>query len=174
MRRPLHALACIGTAFHHAFELGAGVGLVFQPQLGLSGAVALWGTLLPAWFAVAVRGAWPGWERPLALAAGLSLGGVAVHYTMWPWETRRGVPLLTQAEGLRPGHLPAYNAILYGWAAAAALALLRETPRGSRRWAFPGMLATIPLRRSARHHFVWIREQAGHDPAWWNRAFAAR
>src|SRR5438132_5569263 len=98
MRRPLHALASVGTAAHHAFELGAGVGLVFQPQLGLAGSLALWCTLLPAWFTVAVRGTRPGWEGPLAVAAGLSLGGVALHFTMWPWEVRRGVPYLTGAE----------------------------------------------------------------------------
>jgi hypothetical protein len=173
MRRPLHALTCSMTALHHAFELGSGVGLVFQPQLGLAGSFALWGSLFPAWFAVAARGRHPVWDRPLALAAGMSLAGVGVHYAMWPWELRRGVPFLTQAEGLRPRKLPAYNAILYAWAAAAMLALLLETPRGSMRWAVPGVIATIPLSRSARRHFVWIRDQAVTSPAWWNRAFAS-
>ena len=28
MKRPFHALTCLGTVAHHAFELGAGVGLV--------------------------------------------------------------------------------------------------------------------------------------------------
>src|SRR5207237_10339479 len=56
VKRPLHALACLGAASHHAFELAAGVGLVFQPYLGLAGAFALWGISLPAWLAAAVAG----------------------------------------------------------------------------------------------------------------------
>src|ERR1051325_6174375 len=83
-RRPLHALACLGAASHHAFELAAGVGLVFQPYLGLAGAFALWGVSLPAWFAAAVAGS-ERWDRPLAFLAGLSVGGAAVHFTLWPW-----------------------------------------------------------------------------------------
>jgi hypothetical protein len=171
MRRPFHALTCLGAVSHHAFELSAGVGLVFQPWLGLGGSGALWSVSLPAWWLAAARGS-PAWDRPLALAAGLSLGGAAIHYLLWPWELRGGLPYLTEAEGLRSVNLPAYNAILWGWMAAAGTALLRETPRGARRWAILGVAGALPLRASARHHFVWVREQARTNPAWWNRAFA--
>jgi hypothetical protein len=171
MRRRWHALTCLATATHHLFELVAGTGLVFQPYVGLRGATTLWSVALPGWFLAARRGS-PKWDRPLAFLAGLSIGGAAVHFTLWPFETSRGVPLLVEAEGLRPDQLPAYNAVLYAWALSAAAALLRETPRGARRWALAGMLAAVPLRFSARHHFRWIKEQARSNPAWWNRAVA--
>ena len=171
IRRPFHALTCAGAAAHHAFELGVGVGLVFQPWLGLPGAAVLWGTQLPAWFAAAARGS-ERWNGPLAAAAGLSLGGAAIHYTLWPWKLRGGLPYLIEAEGVPPDRLPAYNAVLWAWMAVAAAALIRETPRGLRRWAVVGFAAAVPLRASARHHFVWIREQARTNPAWWNRALA--
>lgn len=171
MNRPLHSLAALGAATHHLFELAAGTGLVFQPYLGLRGAAALWSVGLPGWFAAAARGS-PRWDRPLAFLAGLSIGGAAVHFTLWPVEVRSGVPVLVEAEGLRPEHLPAYNAVLYAWALSAAAALALETPPRARRWAVVGALAAVPLRWSARHHFDWIKEEARTNPAWWNRALA--
>ena len=173
MRRPLHVLTAVGAVAHHGFELVAGVGLVFQPYLGLGGAAALWGIGLPGWLVIAARGSGR-WDRLLAVLAGLSAGGAAVHYTLWPVEVRRGLPLLVEAEGLRPESLPAYNALLYGWAGVAVAAVLLETPSEERRWAAAGMVAALPLRASARHHFRWIREQAETRPAWWNRALAER
>jgi hypothetical protein len=173
VRRPLHGLTSVATAIHHGFEMGAGTGLVFQPYLGLRGATVMWSVVFPSWFAVAARGS-ARWDRPLAFLAGLSIGGSAVHFTLWPWETRASLPFLTEAEGLEPGQLPAYNAVLYTWALAAIAALARETPRGARRWALAGLIAAAPLRFSARHHFRWIKEQAREHPAWWNRALAAK
>ena len=169
MRRPWHVLTCLAAASHHVFELGAGTGLVFQPYLGLAGAGALWSVVLPSWLIAAARGS-SRWDRPLAFAAGLALGGTVVHYTLWPVEDRNGLPVLVAAEGLRPGQLPAYNAVLYAWGLSALVALVKETPRGARRWAAAGALAAVPLRFSARHHFRWIKEQARANPAWWNRA----
>jgi len=162
-------MTCVATAAHHLFELGAGTGLVFQPYIGLGGAAILWSAALPGWLAAAARGS-SRWDRPLAFLAGLSIGGAAVHFTLWPVEMRRGVPVLAQAEGLRPEQLPAYNAVLYAWAIAAAAALALETPPRARRGALAGALAAVPLRSSARHHFTWINEQAVVNPAWWNRA----
>jgi hypothetical protein len=162
-------MTSVATAAHHGFELGAGTGLVFQPYLGMSGASTLWSVSLPAWFAAAARGS-SRWDRALAFLAGLSMGGAAVHFTLWPWERRAGLPLLTEAEGLKPGQLPAYNLVLYAWAFTAAAALAFETPWKARRWAVPGVLAAVPLRFSARNHFSWIKEQARSNPAWWNRA----
>jgi hypothetical protein len=172
MRRRLHALTALATAAHHLFELGAGTGLVFQPYVGLERAVALWSVVLPGWFAAAARGS-KRWDRPLAFLAGLSIGGATVHFTLWPFRLRRGLPVLVEAEGLRPEQLPAYNVVLYGWAMAAMAAVAVETPAKARPWAVAGMLAAIPLRWSARHHFTWIKEQARINPAWWNRALAA-
>jgi len=173
VRRPLHTLTALATVAHHGYELGAGTGLVFQPYLGLGGSAVLWATSLPVWVGIASLGG-PRWDRFLAFLAGLSVGGAAVHFSLWPWEARRGLPLLTEAEGLQPGQLPAYNTILWTWAAAGLGAILRETPRGARRWAVAGTLAAVPLRASAAHHFRWVKEQAATHPAWWNRAVRPR
>jgi hypothetical protein len=153
-------------------ELAGGVGLVGQPWRGLRGAGALWGFGLPGWIAISARGS-RRWTPALGYLAGLSLGAAALHYILWPVQWRRGLPVLRQAEGLRAGQLPAYNAILYAWAAVAAGALVFETPRRSRSWALPGFLTAMALQRAARAHFVWIEREAATNPAWWNRAFGA-
>jgi hypothetical protein len=168
----MHALTGAGAVAHHGFELAAGVGLVFQPWLGLRGAGALWGFGLPGWIAISARGS-RRWAPVLGYLAGLSLGAAVLHYILWPVEWRRGVPVLRQAEGLRAGQLPAYNAILYAWAAVATGALAFETPRRSRWWAVPGFVTAMTLRPAARAHFGWIEREAATNPAWWNRAFAA-
>lgn len=168
MKRPFHALTTVGTAAHHTFELGAGVGLVFQPELGLPGSLALWGTALPMNLVRAKNGS----ERSdglLAFSAGAALGGVSVHYMLWPWEWRRGLPWLTEAEGLSPKQIPFYNALLYAWAASALAALARETPPRARKWAALGVALTVVFRHSARYHFKWVNEQAKVNPRWWNR-----
>jgi hypothetical protein len=169
VNRPLHGLTSAGAVAHHGFELAAGVGLVFQPHLGLAGAAGLWGIGLPGWAWLASR---PGhrWERLLAFLAGMSAGAGVVHYTIWPVRLRRGLPMLVEAEGLRSQHMPAYNAILYGWTAAAAAALVLETPPVRRRWAIPGFVIPFLLRPNIRHHFIWLKAEAAVRPAWWNRA----
>jgi hypothetical protein len=43
-------------------------------------------------------------------------------------------------------------------------------PRHARPWALAGLLMAEPLRRSARHHFKWAREQARKDPDRWSPA----
>jgi hypothetical protein len=168
-RRPFTALTAIGTAAHHGFELASGVGLVFEPFLGRRGAIALWATQLPAWLVQA----WVGGERfdrVLALSNGMGFAGALVHFAEWPWELRHGIPTLTEAEGLTAEQLPAYNLILQGWAVSGALALLFETPGRARRWALGGLVMGEPLRRSARHHFRWAREQARKQPERWSPA----
>jgi hypothetical protein len=173
MKRPFHALAVAGTAAHHVYEVNAGVGLVFQPFMGLPGSIAYWSTNLPALAWAAARGG-ERFDKPLAFAAGTGLSGALVHFSLWPWKLRRGLPVLTEAEGLSPLQLPAYNAILWAWIVASVLALLRETPKGARRWFAIGLLNGIPLRLSAKHHFAWAAEQARTNPAWWNRGLQSR
>jgi len=168
--RPWHVAAASGAIAHHVFEVGAGVGLVFQPWLGLGGATALWGTLMPTWLA-STRVRWRGVEAALALAAGMSGGAVALHYAMWPWKLRP-LPYLVRAEGLRRRDLPAYNAILWAWGAAAIGALAFETPPRLLPVAALGGAAALGFRPSARRHLEWTREQAVSHPAWWNRAFS--
>ena len=168
-RRPFGALAAVGTAAHHGFETRAGVGLVFEPFLGRRGAVALWSVALPAWVALAASRS-PRFDGPLGLNAGAGLSGALVHFVLWPWSLKRGLPMLDEAEGLTEAQLPAYNAILWGWIAAAALALAVETPRSARWWAIAGLCMGEPLRRSAEHHFRWARRQAELHPEDWSPA----
>ena len=158
--KPFGALCAVATAGHHGFELRAGVGLVFEPFLGRRGALALWGVVLPGWVAMALSGD-ERFDRILAFSNGTGLAGGLVHFAEWPWELRRGIPALTAAEGMPPERLPAYNRVLRAWIAAGALALALETPRRARPWALLGLAMGESLRRSARHHFRWLREQGG-------------
>jgi hypothetical protein len=168
-RRPWTVLAATLTAAHHGFELSNGVGLVAQPELGLVGAGALWAAHIPTWIAGAAKGG-QRWDRLLAVWSGAALGGAVVHFLIWPWRrSALGIPILAEAEGLGAAKLPAYNALLYGWGAAAALSIALEVPRRQRPWALLGFAALPLLRRSAQHHFSWILDQAAVSPAWWNR-----
>jgi hypothetical protein len=173
-RRPrLFALGAVaGTAAHHGFELASGVGLVWQPELGLGRAATLWTVQLGSWAALATRGQRRA-DPVLAALAGASLAGVAVHFVLWPWERGRvGLPRLTAAEGLSAWQMPTYNTILRAWALASAGAIVFDTPPGSRRWALVGGASLPVFVASARHHFEWIKLQAASDPAWWNRGVA--
>jgi hypothetical protein len=169
VQRPWTTATAILTAAHHGFELSSGVGLVLQPELGLGFAGALWGTGIPAWIRIA-NGDDTRWDPLLAAWSGASLAGVVVHFSLWPWRYNKlGIPVLTEAENLPSPSLPVYNALLHVWAATSALSIIREVRPGARRWAWLG-LATIPLlRRSARHHFSWLEQEAVNNPAWWNR-----
>jgi len=167
-RRPFTALTALGTMAHHGFELRSGVGLVFEPFIGRRGAIALWTVQLPGWLLSALVSDDRRAERLLALSNGMGLSGAIVHFVEWPWELRAGIPHLTEAEGLTAEQLPAYNAILHLWFASGLLAVLTETPTHARRWALLGVLLGEPLRRSARHHFRWAREQAIKDPERWS------
>jgi len=156
-------------AAHHGFELASGVGLVWQPELGLSRAAILWTAQLAGWAALAVRGGRRA-DPVLATLAGASLAGVVVHFVLWPWEVGpAGLPMLIEAEGLSRRQLPAYNTILWGWAAASVGSIAFEVPRERRRWAVVGAAALPMFVVSARHHFHWVTEQAASNPAWWNR-----
>jgi hypothetical protein len=170
MRRPWTTATAILTAAHHGFELSSGVGLVLQPELGLWFAGALWGTGISAWIRLAAKRDDTRWDPLLAAWSGASLAGVVVHYSIWPWRHNKlGIPVLTEAEGLPSSSLPAYNALLHVWALTSALSIIREVRPGARRWALVG-LATVPLlRRSAQHHFSWLKQEALTNPAWWNR-----
>ena len=169
LRRPFGAGSTLGLLAHHAFETRAGVGLVFEPQLGRRGALALWGTYFPLMLLASTRE-----ERVaghlLAFNAGIGVAGVLVHFRAWPWSLHGGVPLLDEAEGLRPDQLPAYNSVLWAWMACSALSLLAETRSGSRRFAAAGLLSFPVSLASARHHFRWAREQARLQPERWSPA----
>jgi hypothetical protein len=161
--------AVLGTAAHHSFELGSGIGLVFQPELGLAGSGALWSIQLPLWAAMAARGS-TRFDRQLAVLSGTALGGALVHFFIWPWHRNRyGLPVLTEAEGLDQTRLGAYNAVLYAWGCSAAASIIFEQSPRTRRWSLVALAATPALALSAKHHFRWINQQARENPAWWNR-----
>lgn len=172
--RPWSVVAAAGTAAHHGFELNQGVGLVLQPELGLFGAGALWGTQIPLWAGLAWRGG-SRWDGLLAAWSGAALAGGLVHYVLWPWRRGRiGLPVLTEAEGIPASKLPVYNAILRAWLAGALVSIATEVPRRDRKWVLAGF-ATMPLQiLSARHHFTWLDDQATTRPAWWNRSARPR
>jgi hypothetical protein len=167
-RRPFSVLTAVGTAAHHTFEVRAGVGLVFEPFIGRRGAVAMWSAGLPAWALAAWVKEGESVEKWIALNNAAGLAGAIVHFIEWPWERRRGIPYLTEAEGMTAEQLAPYNAVLHLWTLAGMLAVTLETPRHARKWALAGLLLGEPLRRSAIHHFRWAREQAERDPERWS------
>lgn len=168
-RRFLHAATFAGTASHHGFELGKGVGLVLQPELGLVGASAFWTAVLGASIGVSLRGS-SRWDKALSFGIGANVGAAMIHFILWPWELRNGVPVLTEAEGLPEEDLKAYNTLLNAWGLIGIATILAEVPSGARRYAIAGCLATLPLQKHARYHFRWLERQAQENPAWWNRA----
>jgi len=169
LRRPFAAGSTLGLFAHNAFETRAGVGLVFEPELGRRGAYALWAGLIPLGLLAAARGGrWA--ERLSAFNAGIGAAGVAVHFKAWPWSLHRGLPMLDEAEGLSEDQLPAYNAVLWAWGIASALSLAAETKRSSRGFAIAGLLNFPILLASADHHFRWAREQAKLEPERWSPA----
>jgi hypothetical protein len=165
--RPLHAAAGAFTALHQAVELAFGTGVIGQSAVGLGPAIAASAVLDGGWVYLAGR------RRAgpvLAFLAGLGIGVPAVHFRLWPWRLRP-VPVLTEAEGLPRRLMPVYNAILYGWAVAAGLALLRETPRRERFLAVPGIISVFAARRAVERHFEWMAAEGKRNPQWWNRAW---
>ena len=162
--------SALGLLAHNAFETRAGVGLVFEPELGRRGAIALWGALFPLMLLSAARGGRTN-ERLSAVNAGIGAAGVAVHFAAWPWSLHGGVPMLDEAEGLTEEQLPAYNAVLWFWLATSLLSLAREAGPGSRRLGLIAGAINFPiLLASARHHFRWAREQAEREPERWSPA----
>ena len=170
IRRPFALGSTLGALAHHGFETRAGVGLVFEPELGRRGAIALWGVLFPAMALTATRDGEVS-ERLAAINSGIGAAGVAVHFAAWPWSLHRGLPMLDEAEGLTEEQLPAYNAVLWFWLATSVLSLAREAGPGSRRLGLIAGAINFPiLLASARHHFRWAREQAERNPERWSPA----
>jgi hypothetical protein len=167
-RRPFSVLTALGTAAHHAFEVRAGVGLVFEPFIGRRGAVAMWGIGLPAWALAGWMAEGEQLEKWIALNNAAGLAGGIVHFVQWPSERRHGVPYLTEAEGMSAQQLGPYNRVLHLWTLAGLLAVALETPPHARRRALLGLALGEPLRRSAVHHFRWARQQAQREPERWS------
>jgi hypothetical protein len=164
------ALPGVLTAAHQLVELSAGSGIIGQRHVGLGPAVAL--SLLADGACVVLAHQRRRWDRTLAIAAGTALAAPALHYTLFPWRWRGGVPVLVEAEGLRGPAVTGYVALLYAWAAAGAVAVA-AVPRGRRRWSLAGVAAAVAFRQVAADHLVWIGHEARRRPRWWNRAWQA-
>ena len=171
MARTGHLLAGAATTTHQVLELALGTGIIGQAQAGFPGALAA-STVMDAGWIVAARRERPP-ERLLAFGAGVAIMTPILHFTLWPWRVRRGVPVLTEAEGLPASVMPLYNAVLYGWAGAGVLAAVRDTPRRHLGWVLAGVLAVIGIRPVAQRHFAWMEREAQRNPQWWNRSWVA-
>jgi hypothetical protein len=159
-RRRWTGFTILAVAAHHGIELAAGLGLPGEPLLSRRRAVCGWAAALSAHVAAA-SSAGRRWNPALAAANGSLQALAAQHYLSWPWRLLRGVPMLTQAEGLPAWWLPAYNAALLTAVAGATVGTLTEIPAGRRRWHLYG-LATLPVQHpSARHHLRWLDADHG-------------
>ena len=169
MTRPGHVLAGSMTTTHQVLELALGTGIIGQAQAGFAGALAASTALDAGWLYAATREDPP--ERLLAFGAGVAIMTPVLHFTLFHWRVRKGVPVLTEAEGLPGAVMPLYNAVLYAWAGAGLLAAVRDTPRRHLPFVILGILAVIAIRPMAQQHFAWIEREAVRNPRWWNRSW---
>lgn len=165
---PVTALPAVMTAAHQLLELCAGSGVIGQHRVGLPAAVSL-ATLLDAGWAAMALGE-RRWERALALGAGTAMAAPALHYTLFPWRVRCGIPVLEEAEGLKGLPLASYVTLLYLWGVSGVVAT-RRLPSSSRPWTLAGIGVAVAFRQLAFHHLVWIQAEARRNPRWWNRVW---
>ena len=170
MARSGHVLAGSLTTTHQVLELVLGTGIIGQAQVGFTGALAASTAMDAGWLYAATRKEPP--ERILAFGSGVAIMTPVLHFTLFPWQVRRAVPVLTQAEGLPTSIMPFYNTVLYAWAGAGVLAAVRDTPRRSLPFVAAGILAVIAIRSTAKRHFAWMEREAVRNPRWWNRAWS--
>ncbi len=93
------------------------------------------------------------WDPTLALGPGTAMAAPALHYTLFPWRVRFGLPVLEEAEGLEGLPLAGYVALLYVWGLSGVVAT-RQLPRSSRRWTLAGMGLAVAFRQLAARHLV--------------------
>lgn len=106
----------------------------------------------------------------VAALNGMGLAGAVSHYIGWP-VSWRGLPvLLDGAEGMRGAWVRAYNVLVYGWMAAAAMAVIREADRDVRPWVALGLGTAPGIVLASHRKLKWVRAEARRRPRWWNRA----
>ena len=170
-RRPFAAGSALGALAHHSFETRAGVGLVFEPELGRRGAIALWGALFPRCSLSAARRRAP--ERA-------ALGGQRGDRRRRRRRPLRRLALVAarrradarRSRGPDRGAAPRLQrrALVLARDAASSASPARPA-RGSRRLGLIAGAINFPiLLASARHHFRWAREQAELEPERWSPA----
>lgn len=167
-RRPVTRMSAVSLAGHVLYELLAGVGAPFASVLGAAPAAGLW-TLGTAEVVARARTAPRSSDGAFATANGIALAAVVAHLVGWPRRWRRGLPWLTECEGLGPEMMPAYNAVVYAGGASALVALATEN-RSAPLWRAVGPLAAVPFLVRLQH---WehrrLRAEAARRPGWWNR-----
>ena len=156
------------TAAHQLLELCAGSGIIGQHRVGLPAAATLSMLTDAGWAAMALGDR--RWDRALAVGAGTAMAAPALHYTLFPWRPRFGLPVLEEAEGLQGWPLTGYVVLLYAWG-VSGVAAAAQLPRGTRRWTLAGVGLAVAFRQLAFRHLIWIRAEAARNPRWWNRAW---
>jgi hypothetical protein len=171
-RRPWTRLGTAGVGAHVFYELLAGVGMPFTSRLGPRGAAGFWAGSTVAAYSQAGRQ--PASRDPaFAVLNGLYLSAVIAHFLAWPRTTRKGLPWLTECEGLTGPVITPYNVILHVSGVAAVAGLVEN--RGGRVWGALVPLALVPvLLREQHREFGRLLVQARVQPGWWNRRLRSR
>lgn len=155
VRRVWETVTVGAIAAHHVIETATGLGLPGEPYLGRKPASLIWGGLFTANLLL-LRRSGTVRDALTGFANGTYQALAAQHYVDWPWTLRRGVPILTEAEGLPEKALPAYNAALLTALASSTTALLANRRRPAAVIGHLAGLATFPLQlASARQHIGW-------------------
>lgn len=161
MRCAFETVTIGAIAAHHGIETAAGLGLPGEPYLGRKVAAAAWTGLFAANLLL-LRRRGSARDALAGFANGAYQALAVQHYVDWPWRFRKGVPVLTEAEGLPQRALPTYNAALLTAASTSTVALGMAVAQ-RRPAAIVGHLAglaTLPLQlASARHHIGWWRSR---------------
>jgi hypothetical protein len=108
-------------------------------------------------------------DTVFAVVNGLYLSAVIAHFLGWPRTTRRGLPWLTECEGLSGPVIAPYNVILHLSGAAAIVGLVAENRRAGAWGAVVPAFAVPLLLPAQRQEFSRLVAQARTEPGWWNR-----
>jgi hypothetical protein len=171
-RRPWTRVGVVGATGHVFYELAAGVGMPFASVLGPAAAAALFGSGGVVAFREAGRQP-RSLDTTFALLNGCFLSAVLAHFAGWPRTRRRGLPWLTECEGLSGRLMPPYNLMLYA-SGVAAVGGVVETGRG-RGWraVTPAVLVpavVVPWLIGEQHRdHARLVAQAQRRAGWWNR-----
>jgi hypothetical protein len=160
-------LATVANGAHLFYELAAGVAIPFASRTGPVIAAAGWATGTVATYSAAGRRN-RSWDGVFGLLNGVYLTAVIAHFAYWPKRWIRGVPYLTECEGLRGAVVAPYNGILYV-SGVAAVAGMFEHGRAGARGALVAVVGVPLLLRLQAIEFRRLRVQAQRHPGWWNR-----
>ena len=165
---PPQSATCGDDGRPSAVGASAGSGIIGQHRVGLPAAATLSILADAGWAAMGLGDR--RWQRALAVGAGTAMAAPALHYTLFPWQLRFGLPVLEEAEGLEGWPLAVYVALLYAWG-ISGVAATRQLPRHNRRWTLAGVGLAVAFRQLALAHLIWIRAEVARNPQWWNRAW---